>query len=348
MNALQALFEMTMAVSKNPTPSQSDSSTPSFEEMLQNKSLETATTTTTTTVTDTDKPTTDDTELPEEAGLMEAAATAVLQNATTQTAPQILQNGVQIVPEEVQQVQGDMTNPVVIAQVADEAPVVQPQTGTDAMPTTDAQTTQTEPTQVIPTAQTDGQAHGQEQSEAGEGSGQNLLPDDAEVLDTLDTGPKALFKDTQQMPTKVGDGATLDTTSTQFESKLSSQILTAAQNGQQQVVLQLTPENLGKVVVELNLQGGILNVVLQVENESALRLLTDQTATLGNMLQSSGQEVRVQVTQADGSEQPWQHPDQEGGNKQQQERQRQDTPQEAEDFLQKLRLGLFQNEIESA
>ena len=98
------------------------------------------------------------------------------------------------------------------------------------------------------------------------------------------------------------------------------------------------------VVVEMSrTPEGVLHVILHTENEQAARLLSEHSSTLGMMLQNSQQnEVRIEVQQPNQSEQPWQHPDQDGGQsgqdgRQQRERRQQTDP---ERFLQQLRLGL--------
>ena len=50
----------------------------------------------------------------------------------------------------------------------------------------------------------------------------------------------------------------------------------------------------------------------------------------------------MEVPQPQQDQQPWQHPDQEGGRQQQQQQQRHVPRQETESFLHQLRLGLVE------
>ena len=123
----------------------------------------------------------------------------------------------------------------------------------------------------------------------------------------------------------------------------------AEQEGARHVELKLAPEHLGKLSVELT-QGkdGVLHIVFHAENEQAMKLLQEHSATLVSMLHGSHSgEIQVEVPRPQQGEQPWQQPEQQPGqqhgrNPQEQGRQRQST----EDFLQQLRLGLLGVEAE--
>lgn len=145
---------------------------------------------------------------------------------------------------------------------------------------------------------------------------------------------------------RVGDAPVLDTQSGEMEVKLTSIIQTSLEDGGQHLSIKLSPEQLGNVVVEMTRSPeGVLHVILHTETEQAAKLLSEHSGTLGLMLQNSQQgEVRVEVPRPNQSEQPWQQPDQNGGQNQQESRQqqgqnRQDTS--GESFLQQLRLGLL-------
>lgn len=154
-----------------------------------------------------------------------------------------------------------------------------------------------------------------------------------------------LFANSEVMPQRVGDAPTLDTQSADFDEKLEQTVHKMMTQGEQRVEIQLNPDNLGRLVIEMSKNPeGVLHVVLRADNEQALKLLTEHSNSLGLMLQNSQQgEVRVEVQRSQQNEQPWQQPDQNGGQnqegRQQQERRRQ--PQAAETFLQQLRLGLL-------
>ena len=170
-------------------------------------------------------------------------------------------------------------------------------------------------------------------------------------LDSVQTEGAAqpLFDRTEHMPVKVGEADTLDATEPDFAPRLAKAITEAEQEGARHVELKLAPEHLGKLSVELT-QGkeGVLHIVFHAENEQAMKLLQEHSATLVSMLHGSHSgEIQVEVPRPQQGEQPWQQPEQQPGqqhgrNPQEQGRQRQST----EDFLQQLRLGLLGVEAE--
>ena len=177
--------------------------------------------------------------------------------------------------------------------------------------------------------------------------GEQELPE----LDSVQTEVSAqpLFDRTEHMPVKVGEADTLDATEPDFAPRLAKAITEAEQEGARHVELKLAPEHLGRLSVELT-QGkdGVLHIVFHAENEQAMKLLQEHSATLVSMLHGSHSgEIQVEVPRPQQGEQPWQQPEQQPGqqhgrNPQEQGRQRQST----EDFLQQLRLGLLGVEAE--
>ena len=177
--------------------------------------------------------------------------------------------------------------------------------------------------------------------------GEQELPE----LDSVQTEGAAqpLFDRTEHMPVKVGEADTLDATEPDFAPRLAKAITEAEQEGARHVELKLAPEHLGRLSVELT-QGkdGVLHIVFHAENEQAMKLLQEHSATLVSMLRGSlSGEIQVEVPRPQQGEQPWQQPEQQPGqqhgrNPQEQGRQRQST----EDFLQQLRLGLLGVEAE--
>ncbi|MGO5114628.1 flagellar hook-length control protein FliK [Candidatus Avoscillospira sp. LCP25S3_F1] len=154
---------------------------------------------------------------------------------------------------------------------------------------------------------------------------------------------KPLFTDTETMPQRVGDAPVIDTESGDLESKLATKLNEALSKGSQRVEIRLTPENLGRVVIEMQRDPeGVLQVVLRTENSQAAKLLSEHSSALGLMLQNTQHtEVRVEVQQSQQNQNSQQQPDQNGGQgrgQQQQQRRQQADP---ERFLQQLRLGLL-------
>lgn len=63
------------------------------------------------------------------------------------------------------------------------------------------------------------------------------------------------------------------------------------QNGSKQLTLQLTPENLGKLSVMLQVQGKDVKATIRAENHDAARLIADNIDTIKNSLESQGLKV---------------------------------------------------------
>lgn len=219
-------------------------------------------------------------------------------------------------------------------------------------------------TEVLPAAEDGGTAPAQAVTPAARESGAQTPADAGETagrpargeqelpeLDSVQTEGAAqpLFDRTEHMPVKVGEADTLDATEPDFAPRLAKAITEAEQEGARHVELKLAPEHLGKLSVELT-QGkdGVLHIVFHAENEQAMKLLQEHSATLVSMLHGSHSgEIQVEVPRPQQGEQPWQQPEQQPGqqhgrNPQEQGRQRQST----EDFLQQLRLGLLGVEAE--
>lgn len=263
-------------------------------------------------------------------------------------------NGLQLVF--VQDVTQQAANPVNAANVAAEQPVAangmaqqaaaqqqvpEQQAAVQQSPVQQQAETQAEPVEVQTV-----QAKPESQQAQAETFAQTAKDDSGEpdAQAAVRTAEQPFFQETENMPVKVGDGDTIDTQQPDFDAKLTQNVEKALSQGEQRVEIRLNPENLGSVVVEMTRsQDGSLHVVLHTETESAARLLSEHSGTLGLMLQNNNQgEVRVEVRQPQQENQQWQHPDQDGGqNHGGQQREQQEHRQSTEDFLQQLRLGLF-------
>ena len=296
-----------------------------------------------------------DTESAQQPAAMQAAAgnltyVQVLDIALVKESP----NGLQLVS--VQDVTQQTANPVNAANVAAEQPVAangmaqqaaaqqqvpEQQAAVQQSPVQQQAETQAEPVEVQTV-----QAKPESQQAQAETFAQTAKDDSGEpdAQAAVTTAEQPFFQETESMPVKVGDGDTIDTQQPDFDAKLTQNVEKALSQGEQRVEIRLNPENLGSVVVEMTRsQDGSLHVVLHTETESAARLLSEHSSTLGLMLQNNNQgEVRVEVRQPQQENQQWQHPDQDGGqNHGGQQREQQEHRQSTEDFLQQLRLGLF-------
>ena len=129
--------------------------------------------------------------------------------------------------------------------------------------------------------------------------------------------PEAVFHDAKAAPVKVGERyETVDTQAPNMDEQVAAAVRQAVQAGSQRIEIRLTPENLGELVIEMTRDaGGALQVVLHASTSRAAGLLTEHLTGL----------------QTDPNGHHQQH--------RQQERRQEQTG--GEDFLQKLRLGLF-------
>jgi flagellar hook-length control protein FliK len=161
-------------------------------------------------------------------------------------------------------------------------------------------------------------------------------------MESVDAGTaQPLFRDTQTVPVKVGETPVADTTQPDLDDRLAKQIGTTLEEGTQQVKLQLTPESLGTLTIDLTrTQDGALQVVLHTTTEKAANLLNQHAENLSALLQNSTQNtVQIEVQRQDQNQQfqqQFQQQNQQHGNSQQHSRRQ----QSGEDFLQQLRLGL--------
>ena len=156
----------------------------------------------------------------------------------------------------------------------------------------------------------------------------------------------------QAAPVKVGERyETVDTQAPNMDEQVAAAVRQAVQAGSQRIEIRLTPENLGELVIEMTRDaGGALQVVLHASTSRAAGLLTEHLTGLHAALQAqSAQAVHVEVQRGQESQQQNLHQQTDPNGHHQQHRQHSDllwTQCQAEqtggeDFLQKLRLGLF-------
>ncbi|NBI67885.1 flagellar hook-length control protein FliK [Pseudoflavonifractor sp. 60] len=167
-------------------------------------------------------------------------------------------------------------------------------------------------------------------------------------LDAQDlSASQPLFKDVKAAPVKVGENFELDTQQADMDDQLAETIRLAAQQGLKQIEIKLSPENLGALTIKLTQSAdGSLQVILHAANNKAANLLTQHLDTLNAALQGYSQEsqVQVQVQRNEDSQQAQQQqadPDGHNSQQQQQQQQRQQEESHSQDFVQRLRLGLF-------
>lgn len=186
-----------------------------------------------------------------------------------------------------------------------------------------------------------------EQQSTGEAAtGQKMVevdqPDDQPVVVTKQEQP--LFRDVETVPVKVGDATpTFDVKAPDMEKQLADTIQANLNNVGDKVQIQLQPENLGHITIELVQHGGKMGLVIFADNAKTTSLLAQHAGNLGALLEDrTGQTVHVQVQQQE-PEQP-QYDGHNQQNRQQQEEQSHPKQSKAEQdsFLGQLRLGLYQ------
>ncbi|WP_325200984.1 flagellar hook-length control protein FliK [Oscillibacter sp.] len=180
--------------------------------------------------------------------------------------------------------------------------------------------------------------------ETGKAEGRETETSDAEESPELQGAETEapVFEDVKAVPVKVGEAPRAAETQEPVEDQLAPKLTEALQNGETRVEIQLTPENLGKVTVEMtwSKDGGLV-VQLHAENRETQNLLSKNTAGLEQLLgREVQQEVRVEVPRQEGSQRQdlYEQQQEQHRHRQQEQRRKQAS---GEDFLQQLRLGLI-------
>ena len=160
-----------------------------------------------------------------------------------------------------------------------------------------------------------------------------------------------VFENVKAVPVKVGEAPKTEQAQQPVEEQIVAKLTEAVQNGETRVELQLTPEHLGKVKVEMTWkEDGSLVVEIHAENRETQNLLNKNASGLEALLgREVQQEVRVEAPRQEESQRQDLYEQQQRQHRQQQERQEQQHkghPADSENFLQQLRLGLIPMEGE--
>lgn len=160
---------------------------------------------------------------------------------------------------------------------------------------------------------------------------------------------KPVFHDNEAIHIKVGDttAAQAQQETPDVETQIGTRLTQALQNGESKVEVQLTPENLGTVKVEVTRDAqGALHILLSADNAQTRQLLERHAFNLQSVLaQQNANAVQVEVERGqegrgdDGQREHGQNNPQQEQQGRQQERQRHERAQQ-QDFIQQLRLGL--------
>lgn len=127
-----------------------------------------------------------------------------------------------------------------------------------------------------------------------------------------------------------------------LEAKLSEMMLKQINNGKKELDVQLEPYNLGKIRIKVSYEDNQVSVSVLCTENSTLKLLSQSAGDLGTIL-ASNLERPVQIL-VDKQEADYlnNQQEQQGGGQQQQQQQENRQEDNREDFIQKLRLGIFE------
>ncbi len=154
------------------------------------------------------------------------------------------------------------------------------------------------------------------------------------------------FEPTHVIHTKEDKAVTVtvnESNPEEMEAKLSEQILSQIRTGKNSMELQLEPHNLGKILLKVSYEENQVNVSIVCSESKTLKLLSHSAAEIGSILEANVErpfQVVVDKQEADYLQNQQQN-QQNGGREQHQQHQQKQTDDNAEDFIQKLRLGFF-------
>lgn len=168
---------------------------------------------------------------------------------------------------------------------------------------------------------------------------------EVEIVD-VQQAPRQLFGDVEAAPVKVGEAYDVQQAQEPDVAKqIDTQLAQALQKGESTVRIQLTPEHLGSVTVEISQSAdGILRVALTAHSAETRGLLERHAGELQGMLNSRGQDVQVEVQRQQETQQNQQQQNYDGHNghaQDGQERRQRREHTNSQDFMQQLRLGLI-------
>lgn len=177
---------------------------------------------------------------------------------------------------------------------------------------------------------------------------------DVKVMDA-EQAPRQLFEDVKAAPVKVGETyQPQQSEQADVAGQIDAGLAQALDKGESQVRLQLTPEYLGTVTVEISRSAeGILKVALSAHSSETRGLLERHAAHLQGLLASrTQQDVQVDVQRQQESQQsqnqnPYDGHNGHSGHQQGENRQQNRREQDSQNFFQQLRLGLVPSEEES-
>ena len=195
----------------------------------------------------------------------------------------------------------------------------------------------------VKTVEQSANSNGAAQSGADTEQGEEPFVEEAEVT----MGEQKVFHEVETAPIKVSETAGAAETVTSVETQISDKLNETLANGETRVELQLNPDHLGKITIELTKSSdGALHVSLFAEkSETRLMLERDMGGLQSLLHQNVREDVQVEVSHQSEAQQ---HESYDGHQQQSREQEQKHERQQSEDFLNQLRLGLIpQDEAES-
>lgn len=194
----------------------------------------------------------------------------------------------------------------------------------------------------------DAASHTEQQPNADTAAGQKLVEanqqeqDDQPVVMTQQEQP--LFRDVETVPVKVGEATpTVDVNAPDMEKQLADTIKANLSTVGDKVRIQLQPENLGHITIELAQHGSKLGLVIYADSAKTTSLLAQHAGNLGALLEDrTGQTVHIQVQQQEPEQPQYDGHNQQNRQQQEQQSHPQQSKAEQDSFLGQLRLGLYQ------
>ena len=131
--------------------------------------------------------------------------------------------------------------------------------------------------------------------------------DDQPVIVTQQEQP--VFRDVESVPVKVGDATpTVNVNAPDMEKQLADTIQANLNTVGDKVQIQLQPENLGHITIELVQHGSKLGLVIYADNAKTTSLLAQHVGNLGALLEDrTGQNVQIQVQQQEPQQEQQTH-----------------------------------------
>ena len=151
---------------------------------------------------------------------------------------------------------------------------------------------------------------------------------------------------TEFVKVKVGDA--VDVSKADFGEKLAEKIEVGIARQDNELIIELAPKELGKIVIKISCEAGKTSVTMSCTNPKTLGLLSENASGIGLIIQNNtGSQVNVNVVEEKDLMQQQQ---QNGGGQGNESgdgrsgRQKEYKENAAADFIHQMRLGLFEAE----